>query len=208
MLFIFSSYILGKMYFPVNILQHYTIFFNILITICLLSEHKMCFFNLNWNKLNDLLSHFSWLFGTYLPILLEGAWLGSSGLMGWMRLLVPAAAWHLGDKLANMAEGLQPRFSRRRRDEATRDLGAFPPAGAGASEFLSPSPSLVSGRRSETEVLSNATLMGDGQAGERVRKGRGEEALARVVSVMPEYTARWGTGVVKRHSCKMKWQET
>lgn len=24
---------------------------------------------------------------------------------------------------------------------------------------------------------------------------------------MPEYTARWGTGVVKRHSCEVKGQE-
>ena len=85
-----------------------------------------------------------------------------------------------------MVEGVQPRFSRRRSERAMRDLGAFPPAGARASRFPSPSPSLASARRSEAEVLSKATLMGDGQAGVWARKGRDDEALAEGESVMPE----------------------
>lgn len=103
-----------------------------------------------------------------------------------MRLLVPAAEWHLGDRLANMAEGVHPRFSRRRRERAMRDLDTFPPTGGRASGFPSPSPSPASIRRSEAEVLSKATLMGDGQAGVWARKGREGEALAEGESVMPE----------------------
>lgn len=91
-----------------------------------------------------------------------------------MRLLVPAAAWHFGDKLANILEGAQPRLSRRRRDTAMRDLDMFTPGGAAG--FPSPSPSPASTRRSETDVLSKATLMGDGQAGVCARKGREGEA--------------------------------
>lgn len=106
--------------------------------------------------------------------------------MGWMRLLVPAAEWHLGDKLANMVVGVQPRLSRRRRDRATRDLDAFPPTVAGAAGFPSPSPSLASTRLSEADVLSKATLMGDGQTGVWSRKGREGEALAEGKSEMPE----------------------
>lgn len=101
-----------------------------------------------------------------------------------MRLLVPAAEWHLGDKLANMVEGVQPRFSRRRRDRAIRDLDTFPPAGPGAPGVPSPAPSQASTRRSEVEVLSKATLMGD--AGVWVRKGREGESLAEGESRMPE----------------------
>lgn len=123
---------------------------------------------------------------THLAMRLGGAWLGWSGLMGWMRLLVPAAEWHLGDKLANMVVGVQPRFSRRRRDRATRDLDAFPPTVAGAAGFPSPSPSLASTRLSEADVLSKATLMGDGQTGVWSRKGREGEALAEGKSEMPE----------------------
>lgn len=103
-----------------------------------------------------------------------------------MRLLVPAAGLHLGDKLANIEEGVQPRLSRRRRDRAMRDLDTFPPADARASGFPSLSPSLASARRSEAEVLSKATLMGDGQAGVWAKKGREGEALAEGGSVMPE----------------------
>lgn len=103
-----------------------------------------------------------------------------------MRLLVPAEEWHLGEKLANMVEGVQPRFRRRRRDRAIRDLDTFPPAGALASGFPSLSPSLASARRSEAEVLSKAMLMGDGQAGACARKGREGEALAEGKSEMPE----------------------
>lgn len=103
-----------------------------------------------------------------------------------MRLLVPAAEWHLGDKLANMVAGVQPLFSRRRSDRAMRDLDTLPPMGARASGFPSPSPSLASTRRSDAEVLSKATLMGEGQAGVWARKGREGEALAEGGSVKPE----------------------
>lgn len=103
-----------------------------------------------------------------------------------MRPLVPVAEWHLGDQLANMEAGAQPRFSRRRRDRATRDVVAFPAAGAWAPGGPSPSPSLASARRSEAEVLSNATLMGDGQEGVWGGKGRGGEASAVGKSVRPE----------------------
>lgn len=103
-----------------------------------------------------------------------------------MRLLVPAAEWHFGDKLANMVEGVQPRFSSRRRDRAMRDLDTFPPAGTRAAGFPSTSPSVASARRSEAEVLSKATLMGDGQAVVWARKGREGEALAEGKSEMPE----------------------
>lgn len=82
-----------------------------------------------------------------------------------MRLLVPAAEWHLGDRLANMVEGVHPRFSKRRRERVMRDLDTFPPEGGLVSGFPSRSPSPASTRRSEAEVLSKATLMGDGQAG-------------------------------------------
>jgi len=91
-----------------------------------------------------------------------------------------------GDKLANMAEGLQPRFSRRRRDKAIRDFDVFPPTGPRVSEFPLPSPSVASDRRSEAEVLSKATLMGDGQAGVWARKRREGEALAEGGSVTPD----------------------
>lgn len=123
---------------------------------------------------------------THFPIRLGGAWLGCSGVIGWMRVLVPAAEWHLGDKLANMVDGVQPRFSRRRRESAMRDLDTFPAAGTRASGLPSLSPSLASTRRSEAEVLSKATLMGDGQAGVWARKGREGEAFAGGESVMPE----------------------
>ena len=100
----------------------------------------------------------------------------------------------MGDKLANMVAGAQPLFSRRRRDRAMRDLDTFPPAGARAaaaegfpSPPASPSPPPpASARRSEAEVLSKATLMGDGHAGVWARKGRQGEALAAGKSVMPE----------------------
>lgn len=101
-----------------------------------------------------------------------------------MRLLVVAAVWHLGDRLANMAEGLQPLFSRRRNDRAIRDLDKLPPSGACTSVF--PSPSLASRRRSDAEVLSKATLMGDGQTGVWARKGREGEAVAEGGSGIPE----------------------
>lgn len=103
-----------------------------------------------------------------------------------MRLLVPAAEWHFGDRLANMVEGAQPRFSRRLRERAIRDLDAFPPAGTRTSGFPSRSTSPASARRSEAEVLSKATLMGDGQAGVCARKEREDEALAEGESVRPE----------------------
>lgn len=112
----------------------------------------------------------------------------------------------MGDKLANILAGLQPLFSRRRNDRGIRDLVTFAHTEAGACRFPSP-PSEGSTRRSEAEVLSKATLMGDGQAGLWVRNGRVGEVLAEGGSVMPEYTARWGTGVVKRHSCEVKGQQ-
>lgn len=123
---------------------------------------------------------------THLPIRLGGAWLGWSGLMGWMRLLVPAAEWYLGDRLANMVEGVQPRFSRRRSERGMQDLDTLPAAGARASGIPAAPPSPASARRSEAEVLSKATLMGDGQAGEWARKGREGEALAEGKSLIPE----------------------
>lgn len=104
---------------------------------------------------------------------LGGAWLGWSGLIGWMRLPVPAAEGHLGDRLAKTADGVQLRLSRRRRDTPTPDLDAFPWAaggGAAAAEAAavacgpSPSPSRASCRLSDAETLSKATLMGEGQA--------------------------------------------
>lgn len=107
---------------------------------------------------------------------LGGAWLGWSGLMGWMRLPVPAAEEHLGDRLAKTVEGVQPRLSRRRRDTATRDLDTFPSARPAAGGRPSPSPSPASCRRSDADVLSRATLMGDGHAGVLARKGRDGEA--------------------------------
>lgn len=81
---------------------------------------------------------------------------------------------------------MQPRFSRRRRDRAMRDLETLPPTGPRAARFPSPSPSLASTRRSEAEVLSKATLMGEGQAGVWARKGREGEAVAEGKSEMPE----------------------
>lgn len=101
-----------------------------------------------------------------------------------MRLLVVAVVWHLGDRLANMAEGLQPLFSSRRSDRAIRDLDKFPPSGAQAS--MLPSPSLDSSRRSDAEVLSKATLMGDGQTGVWVWNRREGEAVTEGGSGIPE----------------------
>ncbi len=83
-----------------------------------------------------------------------------------------------------MVEGVQPRFSRRRRDRAMRDLDMFPLLRPPAAGF--PSPSVGSTRRSEPDVLSKATLIGDGQAGVWARKGREGEALAEGKSEMPE----------------------
>ena len=103
-----------------------------------------------------------------------------------MRLLAPAAEWYLGDKLANTVEGVHPRFSRRRRDRGIRDLDEPPPEGAWASGSPPLSPSLASARRSEAEVLSKATLMGDGQAGVWARKGKEGEASAGGESLKPE----------------------
>lgn len=100
-----------------------------------------------------------------------------------MRLLVVAAVWHLGDRLANMAEGLHPLFSSRRSDRAIRDLDKFPPSGTRTSAL--PSPSLASSRRSEAEVLSRATLIGDGQTGVCARKGREGEAVREGGSGIP-----------------------
>lgn len=82
----------------------------------------------------------------------------------------------MGDKLANTAAGAQLLFSSRRSDRATRDLGARPAAGARASGFPSP----------EAEVLSKATLMGDGQTGLWARKGREGDAFAEGESATPE----------------------
>lgn len=81
----------------------------------------------------------------------------------------------MGDRLANMVDGAQPRLSRRLRDSATRDLDGGP--GAGGSLLASPSP--PSARRSEVDVLSNATLMGDGQTGAGTVKEREGEAEGR-----------------------------
>lgn len=85
-----------------------------------------------------------------------------------------------------MVEGVQPRFSRRRRDRAMRDLGTFPPFPPPAAGFPLPSPSPASTLRSEPEVLSKATLIGDGHTGVRARKGIEGEAVAEGKSEMPE----------------------
>lgn len=81
----------------------------------------------------------------------------------------------MGDKLANMVDGGQPRRSRRLRDSATRDLDTGP----GAEGSLLASPSHASARRSEVDVLSKATLMGDGQTGAEAAKDREGEAQGR-----------------------------
>lgn len=137
---------------------------------------------------------------THLPILRGGAWLEASGLIGRMRPLAPAAAWHLGDRLTKTAEGPpptpQPRLSSRRSERATLDLHVEPGARK-ASPSCSALPS-ASALRSKPEVLSGVTLTGDGQG---ARTAREDEALAEGESTRPEYTARCGTGVVKRHSC-------
>lgn len=101
----------------------------------------------------------------HLETRLAGAWLGWSGLMGWMR--VPAAEGHLGERLAKTVDGVQLRLSRRRRDTPTPDLGTVLWAAGGraaAARGPSPSPSRASSRRSDAETLSRATLMGEGQA--------------------------------------------
>ena len=121
---------------------------------------------------------------------LGGAGAGGSVPIGCTRLLMLAGAGHLGERLANTVEGPQPLLSRRPRDRATRDFdpAAPPPPAPSPSAPCSPPPSLAAAPplRSEAGVLSMATLMGEGQAGEWLRKGSGGEALAEGGSVMPE----------------------
>lgn len=65
-------------------------------------------------------------------------------------------------------------------------------------------------RRSEAGVLSMATLMGEGQAavlGRVMAEARPPGEASDWVSQKPEYTARWGTGAVNRHSCGFKTVE-
>lgn len=97
-----------------------------------------------------------------------------------MRLPVPVADGHLGDRLAKTADGEQPRLSRRRRDTPTPDLDTFPWLAEGrvaAAWVPSLSPSRVSSRRSDADTLSRARLMGEGQAVLLLaRKGREGEA--------------------------------
>lgn len=101
-----------------------------------------------------------------------------------MRLPVPAAEGHLGDRLAKTADGVQPRLSRRRKDTPTPDLETFPWLAEGRAAAVAKaawvpwlSPSRASSRRSDAETLSSATLMGEGQAVLLLaRKGRDGEA--------------------------------
>ena len=127
---------------------------------------------------------------THLAMRLGGAWVGRSVLIGCTRLLMLAGAGHLGERLANTVEGAQPLFSRRPSDRATRvfDPAAPPPPAPSPSALYSPPPSLAAlpPLRSEAGVLSMATLMGEGQVGEWLRKGSGGEALEEGGSVMPE----------------------
>lgn len=75
----------------------------------------------------------------------------------------------MGDKLANTEEGAQPRLSRRLRDSGTREPDTFPSSGPGAGGPLP----------SEVDVLSKATLMGDGQTPAVDGKERQGEAQGR-----------------------------
>lgn len=101
-----------------------------------------------------------------------------------MRLPVPVADGHLGDRLAKTADGVQPRLRKRRKDTPTPDLDTFPWLAEGRAAAVadavwvpSPSPSRASSRRSDAETLSRARLMGEGQAVLLLaRKGREGEA--------------------------------
>lgn len=104
-----------------------------------------------------------------------------------MRLPVPVADGHLGDRLAKTADGMQPRLSKRRSDTPTPDLDTFPwlaegraAAAAKTAWVPSLSPSRASSRRSDAETLSRARLMGEGQAVLLLaRKGSEEEAVGK-----------------------------
>ena len=98
---------------------------------------------------------------THLAMRRGGAWLGRAVLIGWTRLVIPAGAGHLGDRLANTVDGVQPRRSKRPNERATRVRDKPPTPPGLASPSASPSACLRSG----PGVLSMATLIGEGQAG-------------------------------------------